>query len=560
MLHISLLNDTKKIFFEAICCEDSEIAELEKELSYVNDLKYEITFSNIKALPISIIEKLVAIQDNMTIYVTQRTLWLYLISLNFKVQFLTSHLKTNIIKKNIQAICIGGSAGCLEKIIQIINPLPYVDISIFITIHILPTVKSNLVNILQKHTTYKVIEPQDNQKIEPNCIYVAPADYHMIVQDDYIYLSHSSCVNYARPSIDVLFDSVSNTYKQNAIAILTCGYGKDGTLFLKNLKENQTEIILEDPDSCEANHIILNAIESNHYDKIFTIEQIINYINSKLNTCIFEEEELDKFLDDIYEYYGYDFRNYEKKSLLRRINLTKASLGVDSFFELKNLVFNNPPIFEKLLRNFSINVTTFFRNPEVFKTIKEKIIPKIKNKNFIRIWCAGCSSGQEAYSVAILFDKLGLLHKTQIYATDFNLAILMQAKNGLYSLSSYEQYEKNYKKVSTSNDLSNYFDITKNYAVVKEHIKNKILFFDHNLVTDGSINEFDIIFCRNVLIYFDKTLQKRVFNLIYDSMLEDGFLILGESEIPTSKEKFKLFENNTRNKIYFKNNSNKGLL
>jgi chemotaxis response regulator CheB len=238
MIFINCIDDTKKNFIETISWNDKNITKLEKELIYNSELKYDITFSNVKSLPDTIIKMLVNIQDSTTIYVTQQTLFLYLISLNFRVRFLTNSVSKDE-KKNIKAICIGCSSNSLNKLVQIISELPYVDISLFVSIHVLPNIKSELIKDIERNTKYKVIEPINSQKIEPNCIYISPSYFHMMVKGDYIYLSHKGCVNYSSPSIDILFDSISKTYKQNAIAILISGYIKDDISFLENFKKTR---------------------------------------------------------------------------------------------------------------------------------------------------------------------------------------------------------------------------------------------------------------------------------------------------------------------------------
>jgi chemotaxis protein methyltransferase CheR len=242
------------------------------------------------------------------------------------------------------------------------------------------------------------------------------------------------------------------------------------------------------------------------------------------------EDEIENFLENIKLTYGYDFMNYDRKSLSRRIELTMKQSMIRTFGEFKKAVFDDESLFEKLLSSFSVNVTTFFRNPDVFKILREEVVPYLETFPSIRVWCAGCSHGDEAYSIAIMLDELGLLHKSLVYATDFNLRVLNEAKNGLFSKEDFTDFESNYRNSMGKKELRNWFEFEDNVIDIKEHIKKKVLFFQHNLVTDDSINEFHLIFCRNVLIYFNQSLQKTVFTMIDNSLFKRGFLVLGESE------------------------------
>ncbi|MCD4668429.1 MAG: protein-glutamate O-methyltransferase CheR, partial [Sulfurimonas sp.] len=223
----------------------------------------------------------------------------------------------------------------------------------------------------------------------------------------------------------------------------------------------------------------------------------------------------------------------------------------DNFRKFKQTVLNDAKFFDMLFRAFSLNVSSFFRNPKTFKAIREELLPCIKNFPSIRVWSAGCSSGEEAYSIAIMLDEAGLLNKSQIYATDFNDTILGEAQNGLFSRDEFDKFKDNYIEGGGKESLEKYFTIEDDFVQIKQNIKDHVLFFKHNLVTDASINEFHLIFCRNVLIYFDKKLKKRVFDVIDDSLSQNGFLILGESEVLYNEYNYKVV-GDKKTKIYQK--------
>lgn len=208
---------------------------------------------------------------------------------------------------------------------------------------------------------------------------------------------------------------------------------------------------------------------------------------------------------------------------------------------------------DRLFSNFTIQVTEMFRDPGFFKSFKEKVIPIIRNYPFIRIWHVGCSSGEEVYSMAILLYEAGLYSKSILYATDINERALQTAKEGAFPIEKMKTYTSNYQQTGGHRAFSEYYTASGKEAAFHSYLKKNIVFAQHNLVTDGSFNEFNVIICRNVMIYFNKTLQSRVHKLFYDSLSLEGFLGLGQKE----GMKFTLYEDcyheiDSREKIYQK--------
>jgi len=470
--------------------------------------------------------------------------------LNFNINLLYNEKKYNIDHLSIKAIAIGGSAGSLQNMIKIISKLPKSNISVFIVMHILPDEKSNLVKIIKQYTTYNVIEASNNLEIKKDTIYIAKPNYHMEVKNSRVYIHQKPPVNFCRPAIDTLFKSLAFEYKDSLMAILTCGYLDDGSRALEDIKRNNGIVIIQNPNQCEANDMPLNAIITKNYDKILDIDDINILISEKLDYKFNLDIEIKQFIKKIDETYGYDFSNYDKNSLIRRIELLKQELKVQYFTDFEYLVLNNSDIFQLLFKKLSINVSEFFRDDNMYIDFIENIIPILATYPHIRIWCSACSKGQEAYSIAMILDKFNLLKKTIIYATDFNSLIVDQAKNALYSKIEYEQAKSNYDKLKISNSLDNWFENKNGYYEVKEDIKKSVQFFQHNLVTDGIINEFNIVFCRNVLIYFDDKLQNKVIDLIYESLIRNGYLILGNSEHIENKDKFQQENYSKYSKIF----------
>ncbi|MCK5110258.1 MAG: hypothetical protein KAQ94_01970 [Arcobacteraceae bacterium] len=549
MIHWAQSNGITKILIDNDCNKEDtdKLLELIEEQN-----RLEISFISVSILSSKIIKALSYYHKKLELSTDDKSLWRYLRKISIDISLENAYNKTNQINTPLKAIAIGGSAGALENIIKILKELPYADITVFIVEHILPDEKNRLADILQQFTSYKVKEADHGELIKSNHIYVASANLHMVVEGGYIYQSKTQRVNFCRPSIDMLFKSLALEYKSSLLVILTCGYMDDGASSLKEIKKNGAVSIIQNPNECEANEIPLNAIMTKNYNHVFGIEQINEYIKSKLNTIIDLDERINKLIYNIYKVYGYDFRDYDKRSVTRRVELLRGELGIDTFSEFEELILNDVDTFELFFKKLSINVSEFFRDTEVFKQIREKIVSILGTYPHIRIWCAGCSQGQEPYSIAILLDEMGLLKRSIIYATDFNNMVLQQAQNGIFSKDSYKLDKENYIKSGGKKDFDNWFDINDNYVEVNSYIKDKVHFFQHNLVTDGEINEFHLVFCRNVLIYFNENLQNKVLKLIYTSLIRDGFLILGKSETVNLKDGFIKFNENENNKIFQK--------
>ncbi|MBS4197760.1 CheR family methyltransferase [Lederbergia citri] len=266
-----------------------------------------------------------------------------------------------------------------------------------------------------------------------------------------------------------------------------------------------------------------------------------------------EELEVKLLLQGLFEWCGYDFRNYAYESIKRRIWHRVHSENLRTITELLNKVLHDPQVLQRLVGDFSINVTEMFRDPLFFLNFREKIVPLLYTYPSIRIWHAGCSTGEEVYSMAILLHEAGLLAKTKIYATDINANALSTAKNGLFPLDNMKKYTNNYLQAGGERAFSDYYNVT-NYGV-KFHsfLSKNVVFTQHNLVTDRSFNEFHVILCRNVLIYFNKILQKKVHELFHESLCMFGVLGLGDKETISYMEVTDFYkEISSKHKLYQK--------
>ena len=243
-----------------------------------------------------------------------------------------------------------------------------------------------------------------------------------------------------------------------------------------------------------------------------------------------EDIEFNLLLQAVNLKYGYDFRNYSKAHLRRRIHQRLKLSKLNSVSELQGKVLWEKDFFRIFLQDLSINVTEMFRDPDFYKVFREKVVPDLRTYAHIKVWHAGCSSGEEVYSLAILLKEENLLNKTQIYATDFNKNVLEKARQGIYGKRDMDLYAQNYKQAGGQGELSDYYTSKYGSVLFDKSLSKNIVFADHNLVTDGVFAEVNLVFCRNVLIYFDKVLQNKVLGLFSESLTKRGFLCLGTKE------------------------------
>lgn len=243
-----------------------------------------------------------------------------------------------------------------------------------------------------------------------------------------------------------------------------------------------------------------------------------------------QDIEIRLLIDAIFLKYGYDFRNYSQAHVKRRILNRFGLSGMKNMSEMIHEALYSHKFVDQILMDLSITVTEMFRDPGFYKALREEILPSLQTCPFIKIWHAGCSSGEEVYSMAILLKELGLYNRTQIYATDFNPLIIKQAKEGIYSVGRMKEFTMNYQKSGGKGSFSDYYTANAENAKLLDSLKKNIVFATHNLVTDSVFAEVNLVICRNVLIYFDRELQDKVIELFVDSLPEGGFLCLGSKE------------------------------
>jgi chemotaxis protein methyltransferase CheR len=250
-------------------------------------------------------------------------------------------------------------------------------------------------------------------------------------------------------------------------------------------------------------------------------------VSSKVEPC---DIEIELLLEAIFQTYGYDFRDYSRAHIKRRILHRLRLSQIESISLMQHRLLREPGFASDLIRDFSINVTEMFRDPEFYQTLRERIIQILKTWSFLKIWHAGCSTGEEVYSTAILLMEEGLYDRVQIYATDFNTNSLKTAKEGIFPIERIKKYTDNYDLSRPKGRLSDYYLARYDSAIINNSLKKNIIWANHNLVTDHDFTETNMIMCRNVLIYFNRKLQDKVIALFYSSLVKGGILCLGNKE------------------------------
>jgi chemotaxis protein methyltransferase CheR len=243
-----------------------------------------------------------------------------------------------------------------------------------------------------------------------------------------------------------------------------------------------------------------------------------------------ERIEVELLLEAVQRHYGFDFRSYAYSSLRRRVWKRIEAEGLSTVSGLQERVLHDAEVMERLLDDLSVTVTAMFRDPGFYVAFRAEVVPLLRTYPFIRIWHAGCSTGEEVYSMAILLEEEGLYDRARVYATDMNESALRRARDGIFPLERMQEYTENYIRAGGTRSFSEYYTAGYSGALFDAALRRHVVFAQHNLVTDRSFSEFNVVLCRNVLIYFDKALQSRVHGLFYDSLTKFGVLALGSKE------------------------------
>jgi chemotaxis protein methyltransferase CheR len=270
-------------------------------------------------------------------------------------------------------------------------------------------------------------------------------------------------------------------------------------------------------------------------------------------TVELEDIEIGLLLEGLYRAHGFDFRDYSRGSIKRRILELMRAENLQTVSAFQNRVLHDAAALERFLLGVSVHATSMFRDPSFYLTFRKQVVPLLRTYPTVQIWVAGCSTGEEVYSLAILLQEEELYPKCRIYATDISQAVLRKARDGIFPLAAMREYTANYHQAGGTHEFSDYYTAQYDSVIFSAGLKNNVVFSEHNLATDGSFNEFQVILCRNVMIYFNKDLQARVHNLLYDSLSVFGVFGLGNKESLKFTPRANFYEHlNERDKLYRK--------
>lgn len=498
-----------------------------------------LEFYDADILPNNIIALLaLCIERRITLkIVTYRSLLSHsLMRLGFAVRQMQAK-KNQTSLTDCRAIVIGGSANSLDKILHIIENLPVSEVSIFVVQHVSEHEENLLDQLLRVRTEYAVIMPQHLMTIQAGTIYIAPPGHHMKVAHGKVYLTRDQKIQFARPSLDALFESIAEEYGKHALALLLCGFGADGVAGCHALKAKGACVIIEDPQECGIATALPEAVQkTGNFDHVLRHRAITSIAASTVQAVVLKAsgrlqgQPLEIFLDALWQEYAYDLRGYQRASLERRLFNLMQSFGLPDFCDFQRAVFSDPGQFMRLVAEISVGVTDFFRHPEQLLDLREHVLPYLESFPIIKIWSAGCSTGEEAYSLAILLEEMGLNSRSRLFATDINHYFLEVAKSGLYPLSALDAINNNYLKSGGSRSIDSHIENKKHYLKMNDHLRDVPLFYPHSLANGGIFNEFQLIVCRNVMIYFDTALQNKILQQFSRSLHRDGILVLGPQD------------------------------
>ncbi|MDD5296765.1 MAG: chemotaxis protein CheB [Rhodocyclaceae bacterium] len=496
----------------------------------------EIYFFDAYTLPGEVIEALAAhvrAGHKLKLYACESFLVHSLARLGLSVHPLPGHARQPGLNE-VAALAIGGSAESLSRILYIVERLPVGQVAIFIVQHILEDQRNLLDDLLRVRTEYEVVMPTQLMPVRPGTIYIAPPGHHMKVANGLVYLTRDRKVQFARPAINLLFQSVAAEYGNRAVGVLLCGYGQDGVEGCAEMRRKEGCVLVEEGDECDNAQVLPDAARTaGAYDYLLDVRGLACFLGCLIGgrTSQPSPDLLELFLEALHSRYGYDFRGYQHGTLERRVDKLIRLMGERDFFDFQREVLTDATAFQHFFMEMSINVTSFFRHPEQFRLLREEVLPYLETFPLIKIWSAGCATGEEAYSLAFLMDELGILDKTYLFATDMNPHVLRQAEAGLFPVSCLNESRENCRQVGCKRGFDDFVENVEGmYLRVPERIRRRILFHHHSLVHDGVFNEFQLIVCRNVLIYFAPPLQQKVMERFANSLHRDGFLMLGPSE------------------------------
>lgn len=436
-----------------------------------------------------------------------------------------------------QIIGIGASAGGLEALQKLVSSLkPDLPLSYIVAQHLSPTHNSVLTDLLRRNTSLKMQELKDGQVPEPGCIYVIPPNTDAVLENGRLHLLAPEFAIGPKPCVDRLFISLAQALGEKAMGIILSGTGGDGARGLREIKNAGGVVIVQTPDSSKFTGMPNAALQDPRVDYVVSPEEIGAVLQAYVNGGLYEatpdkseDSELSDLIRTIYELTKLDLSGYKSSTVLRRLQRRMQVLQTNSITDYLETLKQKPEEATKFAYDVLISVTEFFRDREAFSALENvlrELVESVGTSREIRIWNPGCATGEETYSLAILLEETirnyGRLVRYKIFASDIDGRAISIARQGSYPISACGALEESWQK--------RYFDQEGDYLVATKNIRNNIVFSIHNLVQDPPFSRIDLVSCRNLLIYFNNNLQKRVMSLFNYALNNNGLLFLGRSE------------------------------
>lgn len=457
-------------------------------------------------------------------------------------------------------VAIGASAGGLEAIHEFFDNVPENNNLSFIVLqHLSPDYKSLLVELVSKHTHMNVFEATQEVTVQRNCVYVIPNNKVMTIYKGKLRLSDKVSDKSPNTVIDIFLHSLAEEKGPHAIAVILSGTGTDGTKGVESIKAAGGVVLVQDPCTARFDGMPNSAIASGNADMILAPElmpeEIYSYLQETpihiLNKGKIDEGLLEEIFRLVYRNSGHDFHFYKTPTIIRRISRRMSHKNIKKLDQYVAYLREHPEESKDLSKDFLIGVTKFFRDPSVFEILYNDILPEVIGRkasgDTLKVWIAACSTGEEAYSIAILIDKYLSTKQVwadiKIFATDIDEAALEVASKGVYPLS--------IEKDIDGDILEKYFTKEGNQYIIAQHIRKQIVFAKHNIIKDPPFIKNDLVSCRNMLIYMNPILQKKVMSTLQFSLVHGGYLVLGPSETASYMSE-SLEEINSKWKIYRK--------
>jgi two-component system CheB/CheR fusion protein len=438
-------------------------------------------------------------------------------------------------------IAIGASAGGLEEINTFFDHTPLDGVAYVIVQHLSSDFKSRMIELLAKHSRLAIKEATEGMEVCVNMVYLIPNDKFMIIKNGRLSLLGKEKKNGPHLTINTFFNSLAADSGKKAIGIVLSGLGSDGSEGIISIKEAGGMIIARNPETTEFSSMPSHAIATDMVDFILepewmpqAIESYVKHNDSLLADSLADEKTIVVIIDYIRKQLPFDFTDYKTTTILRRTKRRAASINIYDLEKYMVFLKANPDELKDLAKDFLISVTSFFRDPEAFELLQKSVLPKLLETltphEEIKIWIAGCATGEEAYSIAILFrELLNGKHKdrdVKIFATDIDASALAYAGKGIYP-------SDRIKNISAAR-LNKFFDNEGNNYIVKPEIRKMLIFAQHDIVKNPPYCNMHFIGCRNLLIYMTPILQKKVFTMLLFGLKTSGYLFLGSSENPLS--------------------------